>query len=213
MNAAVRGGTLLYYFKYYVGDDGTPIFLIFDKTAIFMSLGLIAMIIGIALTKTLSERFEKRSLLMILTVLNSASMALFYVIPPDQYWMMVAVNCLGSLLNRPGFFHPAIRPENGSGSRCRTGRYSLVGVWVHCKRSSNGHFISRNSLHVQHLTCTSFPHGCSRHFLLPNKFRDNQGSRAKPVRTAQCCSQVARGIGRILTMDIDVKRSPISRRV
>jgi GPH family glycoside/pentoside/hexuronide:cation symporter len=101
MNAAVRGGTLLYYFKYYVGDDGTPIFLIFDKTAIFMSLGLIAMIIGIALTKTLSERFEKRSLLMILTVLNSASMALFYVIPPDQYWMMVAVNCLGSLLIGP----------------------------------------------------------------------------------------------------------------
>ena len=101
MNAAVRGGTLLYYFKYYVGDDGTPIFLIFDKTAIFMSLGLIAMIIGIALTKTLSERFEKRSLLMILTLLNSASMALFYVIPPDQYWMMVAVNCLGSLLIGP----------------------------------------------------------------------------------------------------------------
>jgi len=101
MNAAVRGGTLLYYFKYYVGDDGTPIFLIFDKTAIFMSLGLIAMIVGIALTKTLSERFEKRSLLMILTLLNSASMALFYVIPPDQYWMMVAVNCLGSLLIGP----------------------------------------------------------------------------------------------------------------
>ncbi len=101
MNAAVRGGTLLYYFKYYVGDDGTPIFLIFDKTAIFMSLGLIAMITGIALTKTLSEHFEKRSLLIFLTLLNATSMALFYIIPPDQYWTMVAVNCLGSLFIGP----------------------------------------------------------------------------------------------------------------
>ena len=77
MNVAVRGGSLLYYFKYYVGDDGAPIFLIFDKTAVFMSLGLIAMITGIALTKTLGERFEKRSLLIFLTLLNAAMMALF----------------------------------------------------------------------------------------------------------------------------------------
>lgn len=34
MNVAVRNGAILYYFKYYVGDDGAPIFLIFDKTAI-----------------------------------------------------------------------------------------------------------------------------------------------------------------------------------
>jgi len=101
MNAAVRGGSLLYYFKYYVGDDGTQIFLIFDKTAVFMSLGLMAMIAGIALTKTLSERFEKRSLLIFLTLLNSAAMALFYVIPPEEFWLMVAVNCLASLVIGP----------------------------------------------------------------------------------------------------------------
>lgn len=101
MNVAVRSGSLLYYFKYYVGDDGAQIFLIFDKTAVFMSLGLMAMIAGIALTKTLSERFEKRSLLIFLTSLNSATMALFYFIPPEQYWLMVAINCLGSLVIGP----------------------------------------------------------------------------------------------------------------
>ncbi len=101
MNAAVRGGTLLYYFKYYVGDDGARIFLIFDKTAVFMSLGLMAMIAGIALTKSLSERFEKRSLLIFLTVLNSISMAAFYIIPPEQYWLMVAVNCIGAFVIGP----------------------------------------------------------------------------------------------------------------
>jgi GPH family glycoside/pentoside/hexuronide:cation symporter len=101
MNVAVRNGSLLYYFKYYVGDDGTRLFLIFDKTAVFMSLGLLTMIIGIAMTKTLAERFEKRSLLITLTVLNAITMAVFYVTPPDQYWLMVAINCVGTLVIGP----------------------------------------------------------------------------------------------------------------
>ena len=101
MNAAVRNGTILYYFKYYVGDDGTPIFLIFDKTAVFMSLGLFAMVVGTSLTATLCRYFEKRSLLISLTVLNAITMAVFYVTPPEQYWLMVAINCFGTLAIGP----------------------------------------------------------------------------------------------------------------
>lgn len=101
MNVAVRNGSLLYYFKYYVGDDGSRIFLIFDKTAIFMSLGLFAMIAGIAATKTLCDYFEKRNLLLTLTVLNALSMAAFYVTPPDEYWLMVVINCIGTLVIGP----------------------------------------------------------------------------------------------------------------
>ncbi len=101
MNVAIRNASLLYYFKYYVGDDGTRLFLIFDKTAVFMSLGLLTMLIGISFTKTLCDYFEKRSLLIALTVLNAIAMAVFYVIPPDQYWMMVAVNCFGTLVIGP----------------------------------------------------------------------------------------------------------------
>ena len=101
MNVALRNGGILYYFKYYVGDDGTPIFLIFDKTAVFISLGLMAMIVGIALTSKLAERFEKRSIFLTVTILNAISMALFYVIPPDQYWLMVLINCIGHLVIGP----------------------------------------------------------------------------------------------------------------
>lgn len=101
MNIAVRNGSLLYYFKYYVGDDGTPLFLIFDKTAVFLSLGLLTMIAGIAMTKTLAQRFEKRQLMIALTLLNAASMAAFYFIPPEQYWLMVFFNCLGSFIIGP----------------------------------------------------------------------------------------------------------------
>lgn len=101
MNIAVRNGSLLYYFKYYVGDDGTPIFLIFDKTAVFLSLGLMTFIVGILLTKTLSDRFEKRHLMIVLSILNALSMAAFYFIPPEQYWLMVLINCLGTLVIGP----------------------------------------------------------------------------------------------------------------
>lgn len=102
MNVAIRNASLLYYFKYYVGDDGTKIFLnFFDKTSIFMSLGLLTMLIGISFTKTLCDYFEKRSLLIALTILNAITMAVFYVIPPDQYWLMVAVNCFGTLVIGP----------------------------------------------------------------------------------------------------------------
>lgn len=101
MNIAIRNGSLLYYFKYYVGDDGSQIFLIFDKTSVFLSLGLLSFIVGILLTKALSERYEKRTLMITLSLLNGLTMAAFYFIPADQFWMMVFFNCLGSFLAGP----------------------------------------------------------------------------------------------------------------
>ena len=101
INIAVRNGTLLYYFKYYVGDDGTPLFLIFDKTAVFMSSGLLFMMVGVALTKMLSDRFEKRQLMIVLSLINAVSMAAFFFIPPDQYGLMLVVNALGTLAAGP----------------------------------------------------------------------------------------------------------------
>lgn len=101
MNLAVRNGAIVFYFKYYVGDDGTPIFLIFDKTAVFMSLGLFSMIAGVALTKPLSNRFGKRNLLICLSAINALFMAAFFFIPPQYYVAMVVVNCIGTLFAGP----------------------------------------------------------------------------------------------------------------
>jgi len=101
MNVAVRAGSIMFYFKYYVGDDGTPIFLIFDKTAVFMSSGMIAMILGIACTRWLADRWDKRNLLITLSMLNAASMAAFMFIPPDEYLTMAIVNALGAALIGP----------------------------------------------------------------------------------------------------------------
>jgi len=101
MNAAVRNGTIMYYFKYYVGDDGMPIFLIFDKTAVFMSLGLVAIVAGIACTKALASRFDKRLLVIVLSTLNALAMAAFYFIPPDRFVLMTVVNMFATLVIGP----------------------------------------------------------------------------------------------------------------
>ena len=100
-NIAVRQGAQIYYLKYFVGDDGTPLFLIFDKTAVFLSLGTLAMLVGVTFTKFLSERFDKRHLMIVLSLLNAASLAVFLIIPADQYWLMVAVNVFGNLVAGP----------------------------------------------------------------------------------------------------------------
>lgn len=101
MNVAVRAGATLFYFKYYVGDDGTPLFLIFDKTAVFMSLSTFGMLAGIMFSQALCKRFEKRHLMIALTLLNGAAMAAFYFIPPEQYWLMVAVSFIGTFVVGP----------------------------------------------------------------------------------------------------------------
>ncbi len=100
-NVAMRAGATIFYFKYHVGDDGTPIFLIFDKTAVFLSLSMFALIGGVMMTQALCKRFDKRRLMIALTLGNAAAMFAFYFIPPDQYWLMVAVGALGAIVAGP----------------------------------------------------------------------------------------------------------------
>ena len=101
MNVPMRAGATLYYFKYFVRDDGTPLFLIFDKTAVFLSLQTFALLAGILVTQAVVKRFDKRRLMIGLTLGNAAAMAVFFFIPADQYWMMLAVTCIGNFVIGP----------------------------------------------------------------------------------------------------------------
>ncbi len=99
---AVRAGAQVYFLKYYVGDDGTPLFWIFDKTAVFISLGTFAFIGGVFMTRFLNGYFEKRTLLMALNIMGALLAIPFFFIPPDQYWLLVAFGCLGQFIAGPG---------------------------------------------------------------------------------------------------------------
>jgi GPH family glycoside/pentoside/hexuronide:cation symporter len=101
MSIAIRTGSLLYYFKYYLGDDGRQMFLIFDKTAIFLSSGTIALIGGIMLTKKLSNLFEKRDIVIFSNIILSVLYVAFFFIPSDMYGLMIIINITGAFVFGP----------------------------------------------------------------------------------------------------------------
>ncbi len=104
-NVAIRSGATLFFMKYYVGDEGEPLFtafgLPFSKTAVFLSTGTLALLGGIMVTQMALRHFDKRHLMIFLTLANAAIMGVFFFIPPDMYWTMVFFSCAGAFVIGP----------------------------------------------------------------------------------------------------------------
>ena len=100
-NVAVRGSVTIHFLKYFVGDDGTPVWWFLDKTTLFFTTGSIAFILGVFFTGFFSRRFGKRNALMGLTVANGFVLIGFFFIPASAFTTMILVNVLGSFLAGP----------------------------------------------------------------------------------------------------------------
>lgn len=92
-NAAVRGASIIYYFKYVVRDE--------SKAALYMSAGSLAFIAGAVSTKLFLRWFDRRSLMIGLTFLNAIIMASFYFVSPQALWLLHALNILATFLVGP----------------------------------------------------------------------------------------------------------------
>jgi len=92
-----RFASIIFYVKYYMQDDGEIIFLIFDRTALFTSCGLIGQLVGALMTPYLAARFNKHHLVLAVNLLHVALLAGCYAIPPENFWLIVAVHSLGIL--------------------------------------------------------------------------------------------------------------------
>lgn len=90
-----RFASIVFYLKYYMLDDGSRVFLIFDRPALLISCGLVGQLIGALMTPMLAARFEKHHLVIGMNVLHAALLAVCHVIPPEQYALIVAVHSLG----------------------------------------------------------------------------------------------------------------------
>ncbi len=75
-NIAIRNAAILYYFKYYLGNQ--------NLSGLFMMLGTLGVMVGVALTGPLSKRFGKRKLYMFLMGFTAILTAAFYLLPNDQ---------------------------------------------------------------------------------------------------------------------------------
>ena len=92
-----RFASIVYYVKYYLIDDGSAIFLIFDRTALLTSFGLIGQLIGALITPMLAARFEKHHLVIGMNILHTILLALCFITPPDQFELIVILHSLGIL--------------------------------------------------------------------------------------------------------------------
>ena len=100
-SVALKSAVTIHYFKYYVLDDNSAFIWIFDKTTFFMTLNAVALILGVCCTKFLNDRFEKKLLLIALSLGSALAGAALFFVPPDQYWTMLAVSCMGAIIAGP----------------------------------------------------------------------------------------------------------------
>lgn len=99
---ALRQGSTLFYFKYVVGDDGTPVlFGTLDRSTVFLSSGMLAQILGTVALGFIVRRVDKKKLAAALSVVTGASFAAFFFLPADNYWLLVVVNALGTFCMGP----------------------------------------------------------------------------------------------------------------
>jgi GPH family glycoside/pentoside/hexuronide:cation symporter len=98
---ALRSGSTVFYFKYVVGSDDTPIFLNLDRTTIFLSTGMLAQVAGTVMLSFIARRLDKKYTAAGLCAITGVSFLLFYFLPMDQFGLLVAVNALGYLCMGP----------------------------------------------------------------------------------------------------------------
>jgi glycoside/pentoside/hexuronide:cation symporter, GPH family len=90
---SIRSGSIIYYFKYYVGNE--------ILTSAFMVSGTIAAIAGVMITKYLSKLFGKRTLYMVLWFVVSILTILFYFIPKENIILVFSSHILISFILGP----------------------------------------------------------------------------------------------------------------
>ncbi|MBN2708514.1 MAG: MFS transporter [Calditrichaceae bacterium] len=91
---SLRNGAMMYYFNYYVGDEA--------KAAPFMVVGTIFSLLGVASTTYVTRILKgKKKAFIVLSALNAALTAVFFIAKPDDFVLMYASHILGSFVGGP----------------------------------------------------------------------------------------------------------------
>ncbi len=86
---ALRGGTVLYYFKYYLGRE--------NLFSLFNVLGTSATIVGVIFSKPLATRYGKRNLFIAGLLVTVVFTAAFAVLPPTAIPLIIGTEMLRQL--------------------------------------------------------------------------------------------------------------------
>ncbi len=98
----LRAGSTLFYFKYVVGADDTPVlFGTFDTVTVFLSSGMLCQVLGTACYGLVARLADKRTSAVVLTLITGLAYGSFYFIPPDAFALQLALNGLGAFAAGP----------------------------------------------------------------------------------------------------------------
>jgi len=97
----MRDSVTIAYFKYVVGVSDEKVFWIFDQTSLFLGVGKLFNVIGILCVGFFLRNFDKKPLAVAMCVGTAVCILTFYVIPTDQYALMMVVNCMATFMFGP----------------------------------------------------------------------------------------------------------------
>lgn len=123
---SIRDASILYYFKYYVGDQTVRFLGEVSQGVLasaFMSSLLAASILGVILAKPVSARIGKKQTFIFSGIITTVLSVLFFFLPPSQIGMIFLVNVLVGIAS--GIVLPiiwAMYADVSDYSEWRTGR-------------------------------------------------------------------------------------------
>src|SRR5690606_27939526 len=85
-NVGLRSGAGIYYFKYCVGREAL--------IGTFNLVGFLCFIAGAMSTKLFTQRFSRRSLMIVLTIINALGIAGCYFVEPHNLPMLYVLNII-----------------------------------------------------------------------------------------------------------------------
>jgi GPH family glycoside/pentoside/hexuronide:cation symporter len=91
--AVIRSGSIMFFFKYNMGDEG--------RSSLFMLTGTLAVIAGVAATQFLTRIFGKKRLYLMVMGLSSLLTCLFYFVPEEQTALIFGLNIITMLVMAP----------------------------------------------------------------------------------------------------------------
>ncbi len=92
-NVGLRNGAGIYYFKYCVGQE--------SAIGTFNLVGFLCFIVGALSTKLFTARFSRRSLMIVLTLVNGTGIAACYFVSPHDLPLLYALNIIASFAAGP----------------------------------------------------------------------------------------------------------------
>jgi GPH family glycoside/pentoside/hexuronide:cation symporter len=90
---SIRNGITIHYFKYLIGDEGLASYFMFG--------GIMFSLLGIALTKLLTDRWDKKKVYFYSMLSSSIPMVMIYFLGPEHIELIFILNFASALLAGP----------------------------------------------------------------------------------------------------------------